>query len=135
MTGKAGIALFILSVTSALLLGAAKPASAEGVAAATIAQHLDRGKYSSTEIKSYLKDLKGKEVSAHGRVSEVLTMRGSTRVVVFIDAPGKRNFIVDVYVKDGASFRKNDRVTCTGEFSKANMFTLNGIAIKGSCKK
>lgn len=106
------------------------------VDAKEIATRLDKSKYTSAEIKSYLKDLKSKEVTAEGKVDEILTGKTGTRVVVLVDVPNRtKNFVVDVYVSDASGLHKGDGVSCKGDYSKYNMFTLNGITLKGSCKK
>ena len=124
------IALFVLS------FAAAGSFAGEAVNAVDIAQHMNKGKYSSAEIKSYLKELKGKQVSAHGKVDDIMTGKSGTRVVLQVTVPGKSaHFVVDVYVKDAGNLHRGDKVSCTGEYTKYNMLTLNGIAIKGSCSK
>lgn len=112
-------------------------ASAEqAVDAKEIAPRMDKTKYASAEIKSYLKDLKDKEVIAGGKIDEILTGKTGTRVVVHVDVPNTtKNFVVDVYVESAEQFHKGDTVSCRGKYSKYNMFTLNGITLKGSCKK
>ncbi len=119
------------------LLSAASLVSAEeSLDAVTIAQHLDKSKYTTTEVKNYLKDLKDKQVTAQGKLHEVLTGKTGIKVVVYVDVPKRSTyFIVDTFVEDASNLHKGDRVTCTGRYSKYNLFTLNGITIKGACKK
>lgn len=120
-----------------LLLWSTSSASAEeALDAVAIAQHLDKTKYTTTEVKNYIKDLKDKQVIAKGKLHEVLTGKTGTKVVVYVDVPNKSTyFIVDTIVEDASGLHKNDRITCTGKYVKYNMFSLNGITIKGSCKK
>ncbi|HWR73501.1 MAG TPA: hypothetical protein VN604_10045 [Nitrospirota bacterium] len=119
------------------LLGSTSSVSAEeALDAVAIAQHLDKSKYTTTEVKNYIKDLKNKQVIARGKLHEVLTGKTGIKVVVYVDVPNKSTyFIVDTLVENASGLHKNDRITCTGEYVKYNMFTLNGITIKGSCKK
>ncbi len=131
-------ALFMLAGSAGLLFSASLSASAGGeVSAQTIAEHMNKSKYSSAEIKSYLKDLKGKEITADGKIDNILTGKTGTRVVVFVDIPGRSTyFVVDVYVSNSSGLHKNDRVSCKGTYSKYNWFSLNGITLKeGSCNK
>ncbi|HET6490022.1 MAG TPA: hypothetical protein VFG28_09680 [Syntrophales bacterium] len=109
----------------------------QAVNAKTVAEHMDKSKYSSAEIKSYLKGLKGSEITAEGKIDEILSGKTGNRVVVFVKIPGReREFVVDVYVSDSGKLNKNDQVSCKGEYAKYNMFTLNGIALKdGTCTK
>ena len=109
---------------------------AEQVTAADVANHMDKSKYSSADIKQYLKALKGEQVSAEGKVDDVLTGKTGVKIVVLVEIPGRsREFVVDVRTKDAATVHKGDRVSCKGEYTKYNMFTLNGIGIEGSCSK
>ncbi len=136
MIKRIGIATVCLFVAAGIFIKTPGGAAAQAVPAKAVAEHMDKSKYSSAEIKSYLKDLKGKEITADGKIDEILTGKSGTRVVVFVNIPGRsRDFIVDVYVNDAKDFRKGDGVSCKGEYTKYNMFTLNGIAIKGSCSK
>lgn len=137
MIKKIGIVTLSLFVAASLcMIGSTKAAAEQAVHAKAVAEHMDKSKYSSAEIKSYLKDLKGKEVTADGKIDEILTGRTGTRVVVFVDIPGRsRDFVVDVYVHEAGNLHKGDRVSCKGEYAKYNMFTLNGITLKGSCNK
>jgi acyl-coenzyme A thioesterase PaaI-like protein len=120
-----------------LLCSASSASAEEALNAVAIAQHLDKTKYTTTEVKNYIKDLKGKQVIAQGKLHEVLTGKtGNIKVVVYVDVPNKSTyFIVDTIVEDASGLHKNDRITCTGEYIKYNPFSLNGITIKGSCKK
>ena len=122
--------------TGLLLFTASSAPAEEALDAVTIAQHLDKSKYTTTEVKNYIKDLKDKQVIAQGKLHEVLTGKTGTKVVVYVDIPNKSTyFIVDTLVEDASGLHKNDRVTCTGKYVKYNPFSLNGITIKGSCKK
>ena len=119
-----------------LLCSTSSGSAEEPLNAVTIAQHFDKTKYTTTEVKNYIKDLKDKQVIAQGKLHEVLTGKTGTTVVVYVDVPNKSTyFIVDTIVEDASGLHKNDRITCTGEYVKYNMFSLNGITIKGSCKK
>lgn len=132
------LATFILAGAAGLLFSATLSHSAGGeVNAQTVAEHMNKSKYASAEIKSYLKNLKGKEITADGKINNILTGRTGTRVVVYVDIPGRSTyFIVDVYVKNSSGLHKNDRVSCKGTYSKYNWFSLNGITLKeGSCSK
>lgn len=135
---KSAIRMFAGMILGAgLLLWSTSSASAEeALDAVAIAQHLDKTKYTTTEVKNYIKDLKDKQVIAKGKLHEVLTGKTGTKVVVYVDVPNKSTyFIVDTIVEDASGLHKNDRITCTGKYVKYNMFSLNGITIKGSCKK
>jgi hypothetical protein len=126
-------AMFMVSGVAILSPG---PAQAEQVTAADVADHMDKSKYSSADIKKYLKALKGEQVSAEGKVHDVMTGKTGVKVVVSVDIPGRsKDFVVDVRTKDAAALHKGDRVSCKGEYIKYNMFTLNGIGIDGSCSK
>ena len=112
------------------------PADAGQVTAADVADHMDKSKYSTADVKQYLKALKGEQVSAEGKVDDVLTGKTGVKIVVLVEIPGRsREFVVDVRTKDAATVHKGDRVSCKGEYTKYNMFTLNGIGIEGSCSK
>lgn len=121
--------MFILYQSAAL--------AAQAVNAKTVAEHMDKSKHSTSEIKSYLKELKGGEVTAEGKVNDVLTGKTGNRVVVFVNVPGRdKDFVVDVYVDDASKLHKGDHVSCKGKYAKYNMFTVNGITLKdGSCSK
>ncbi len=105
--------------------------------AATIAQHMNKEKYTKSEIKSYMKDMKGKDVTASGKVQDVESGKRGEKVVLWITVPGReKNFVVDAIVDDVSKFHKNDSVTCTGKFEKYNIFSLNGLTLKDSkCSK
>jgi len=129
------IVISILVVSGVAILSPG-PARAGQVTAADVAEHMDKSKYTSADIKQYLKALKGQQVSAEGKVDDVLTGKTGVKIVVFVDIPGRsREFVVDVHNKDAVAVHKGDRVSCTGEYAKYNMFTLNGIGIEGSCSK
>jgi hypothetical protein len=109
----------------------------QAVNAKTVAEHMDKGKYSASEIKSYLKGLKGNEITADGRIDEILTGKTGNRVVVFVKVPGRgKEFVVDVFVDDAGKLHKGESVSCKGEYAKYNMFTVNGITLKnGKCSR
>lgn len=108
----------------------------EPLNAVTIAQHLDKTNYTTAEVKNYIKGLKSKRVIAQGKLHEVLTGKTGIKVVVYVDVPDRSTyFIVDTVVENASGLQKNDIVTCTGDYVKYNMFSLNGITIRGSCKK
>ena len=112
------------------------PAHAGQVTAVDVADHMDKSKYSTADVKQYLKALKGEQVSAEGKVHDVQTGKTGVKIVVSVDIPGRsRNFVVDVHTKDAVAVHKGDWVSCKGEYVKYNMFTLNGIGINGSCSK
>ena len=126
-------AMFMVSGVAILSPG---PAHAGQVTVADVADHMDKSKYSSADIKKYLKALKGEQVSAEGKVHDVLTGKTGVKIVVSVDIPGRsKDFIVDVHTKDASAVHKGDRVSCKGNYVKYNMFTLNGIGIDGSCSK
>lgn len=130
------IGMVTVCLLTAGIVASQGAAAEQAVPAKAVAEHMDKAKYTSADIKSYLKDLKGKEVTADGKIDEILTGRTGTRVVVFVDISGRsRYFVVDVYVNDAKDLHKGDAVSCRGEYTKYNMFTLNGIALKGSCSK
>ena len=129
------VSMLMVSGMAILSPGAAQAGQAT---AADVAEHMDKSKYTSADIKKYLKALKGEQVSAEGKVHEVLTGRSGVKVVVSVNIPGRsQEFIVDVHSKDAANVhvQKGDRVSCKGEYERYNMFTLNGIGIEGSCSK
>ncbi len=107
------------------------------VNAETVAEHMDKSRYSSSDIKSYLKGLKGRGIAAQGKVKDVMVGKTGNRVVVFVNVPGrKKDFVVDVYVDNAHKLHKGDHVSCRGEYAKYNMFTVNEITLKdGSCSK
>lgn len=112
------------------------PVHAGQVTAADVAEHMDKSKYTSADIKKYLKELKGEQVSAEGKVHDVLTGKTGVKIVVSVEIPGRsKDFVVDVHTKDASTVHKDDRVSCSGKYVKYNMFTLNGIGIDGSCSK
>lgn len=114
------------------------PGSAQAgqTTAADVADHMDKSKYTSADIKKYLKALKGEQISAAGKVDDVLTGKTGVKIVVSVEIPGRsKEFTVDVHTKDASSVHKGDRVSCKGEYVRYNMFTLNGIGIDGSCSK
>jgi len=121
--------LFILSQNIA--------AAGQAADAKNVAEHMDKGKYSSSEIKSYLKELKGNTVTADGKVNDIMTGKTGNRVVVYVNVPSRgKDFVVDVYVDDASKLHKGDHVSCKGNYVKYNMFTVNGITLKdGSCTK
>ncbi len=105
--------------------------------AKTVGEHMDKSKYSTAEVKAYIKDLKGKQITADGKINEILSGKTGNRVVVFVKVPGRpKEFVVDVYVDDASKLHKGDQVSCKGEYAKYNMFTVNGITLKdGTCRK
>jgi hypothetical protein len=129
--------LFLTVFVAAVLLVSMQAAAAEqGVNAKTVAEHMDKGKYSSKEIKTYLKDLKGATINADGKIREILSGKTGIRVVLSVAAGRNNDFVVDVYVNEAGSLHAGDKVSCKGEYSRYNGWTLNGIALKnGSCAK
>ncbi|OGW33825.1 MAG: hypothetical protein A2010_06355 [Nitrospirae bacterium GWD2_57_9] len=124
----------VILIAAALVFAVAGTAAAESAKA--VAEHMDKGKHTSSDIKAYLKGLKGKTVTAEGRVNDVLSGKTGNKVVLFVDTPKSKDFVVDVYVDDASKLHKGDQVSCKGEYARYNMFTLNGITLKdGSCKK
>jgi hypothetical protein len=111
--------------------------AAQAVNAVTVAEHLDKGKYTSREIKTYLKGLKGQEIAVNGKINDIMSGKTGTRVVVFTHVPGRdKDFVVDVYVDNASNLHKGNQVSCSGTYHRYNMFTLNGVTlIKGSCSK
>ncbi len=127
-------AAFVAAVVAILSFAAA--AAEKAVNAKAVAEHMDKSKYSSSEIKTYLKGLKGGTIAADGKIRDILTGKTGNRVVLSVAAGRSNDFVVDVYVDDASSLHKGDHVSCTGEYAKYNMFTVNGITLKdGSCKK
>ncbi|HAR45895.1 MAG: hypothetical protein A2X56_00170 [Nitrospirae bacterium GWC2_57_13] len=121
-----------------ILAGMSAAAYGGTVSAVQIAQRLDKTKHTTAEIKSFLKGLKGQQVQADGRVNDVRIGKKNAKVVVLVKVPERsQEFVVDVQMETNAAekFRKDERVACTGEFVRHNNFTLNGVVIKGSCKK
>ncbi len=109
----------------------------QSVNATTVAEHMDKSKNSSSDIKSYLKELKGKEITANGKIKDVLSGKTGNRVVVYVKVPGrKKDFVVDVYVDDAGNLHKGSQVSCRGTYRKYNMFTVNGITLTdGKCSR
>jgi len=134
---KTRTGLFLTVLVAAVLLVSMQAAAAEqAVNAKTVAEHMDKGKYSASEIKTYLKGLKGGTITADGKVHDILTGKTGTRVVLSVAAGRNNDFVVDVYVNDASAIHNGDKVSCSGEYVKYNMFTVNGITLKnGSCKK
>jgi len=128
------VVLISLMIAAGLVLGPPMAsAGGETVNAVDVAHHMDKAKYSSADIKSYLKGLKGKEISAHGKVNEVLTGKSGIKVVLHINIPGKSSpFVVDVQTSESGHIHKGETVSCRGEFVRAGML---GIVLKGSCGK
>jgi hypothetical protein len=127
------LSMFVFAV---LFLPMRATAAGQMVNAKTVADHMDKGKYSSSEIKSYLKGLKGATITTDGKIREILTGKTGTRVVLSVAAGRSGDFVVDVYVKEAGSLHSGDKVSCKGEYSRYNNWTLNGIALKnGSCSK
>jgi len=127
---------FLLFMAAGVVILSPAPSHAGQVTAAEVADHMDKTKYSSDDIKSYLKALKGKQIVADGKVDDVKTGRTGAKIVVKVEVPGRsKDFVVDVRTKSAAALHKGDRVSCKGEYTKYNMFTLNGIGIDGSCSK
>jgi hypothetical protein len=134
MVKKTGIMMSALFASGMLL---AVQASAETVDVKTIAKHLDKGKYTKSEIKDYMKDMKGKEVTAEGHVNDIERGKRNEKIVVWVDVPGReKKFVVDALVEDASGFHMNDAIACKGNFSKYNIFSLNGVTIKDAkCTK
>ena len=129
----------LFTVISLQVLVTAPAQAADAVEAATVADHMDKTKYSSKEIKSYMKGLKGKDVVAAGKVDNIHGQpRQEAKVVVDVTIPGRGTlFVVDVHMpqSEADKLRKNDRVSCRGQFRRYNPWTLNGIVLQGSCTK
>ena len=138
MLKRSSSVMMTIFIVAGLLTAVCAAATAgQAVNAKTVAEHMDKSKYSSHEIKSYLKGLKGSEITADGKVNDILTGKTGNRVVLFVNVPGRdKDFVVDVYVDDAGKLHKGDHLSCKGEYSKYNMFTVNGITLKdGSCSK
>jgi hypothetical protein len=130
------IGMAIFAAAGLLMTVSLALAAGQAVNAKTVAEHMDKSKYSSSEIKSYLKGLKGETITADGKIHDILTGKTGTRVVLSVNAGRSNDFVVDVYVDDASKLHKDEHVSCKGEYAKYNMFTVNGIALKGgSCSK
>jgi hypothetical protein len=129
--------LFLTVFIAAVLLVSMHAAAAEqAVDAKAVAEHMDKGKYSSSEIKTYLKSLKGGTITADGKIRDIMTGKTGNRVVLSVAAGRNNDFVVDVYVDDASALHNGDKVKCSGDYVKYNIFTVNGITLKnGSCKK
>ncbi len=138
MVGRfAGIVAVVCAAAGAFTFFGDMAVAGQAVNAETVAGHMDKNKYSTSDIKSYLKGLKGHSIAAQGKVKDVMVGKTGNRVVVFVNVPGrKKDFVVDVYVDKADKLHKGDRVSCKGEYAKYNLFTVNGITLKdGSCSK
>ena len=129
----------IRMVIAAAAVVLAASAALAAVSAATIAGRMNKDKYTTSEIKAYMKDLKGQTVTASGKVHDIQGQpRKKAKVVLVVPGAGKKGkFIVDVHMPqdDSKKFRKNDQVICTGDFVRYNIYTLNGITLRGACRK
>ncbi len=135
MNARTGLFLTVF-IAAVLLVSMQASAAEQTVDAKTVAEHMDKGKYSSSEIKTYLKGLKGGTITADGKIHEILTGKTGTRVVLSVAAGRNNDFVVDVYVDDASALHNGNQVKCSGEYAKYNIFTVNGITLKnGSCKK
>ncbi len=135
MHTRTGLFLTVIAA-SVLLVSVQANAAGQAVSAKTVAEHMDKGKYSSSEIKSYLKGLKGETITADGKVQDIMVGKSGTRVVLSVAAGRNGDFVVDVFVDDAGKLHKGERASCKGEYSKYNMWTVNGITLKnGSCSK
>lgn len=130
------VTLCVLAALGLIALSSGTATAGAALNAAEVAEHMDKTKYSSDDVKSYLKALKGKQIVAEGKVDDVITGRTGAKIVVQVNVPGRsREFVVDVRVKEAGKFHKGDRASCEGRYAKYNMFTLNGIGIDGHCSK
>ncbi len=134
MAKRIGIVAVSLFLASGLLTAMhATAAEKEAVDAKTVAEHLDKTKYSSSDIRSYMKDLKDKQVTVTGKVQDVVSGKTGTKVVIHLNVPNyKYAFVVDVQVSDAGDIHKGDMVSCKGEYIRSGIF---GIVLKGSCAK
>jgi hypothetical protein len=125
-----------LFLAAGLLLAAGTAAAQKPVNANTVAERMNKNKYSSAEVKTYLKDLKGRTVTADGRIKDMMTGKTGNRIVLSVKAGKSNNFVVDVYADNIKTLHKGDEVSCTGTYVKYNPFTVNGITLKdGVCSK
>lgn len=124
-----------MGIAAGIILTASVTAVAgQAVNARTVAERMDKQKYTSSEIKTYLRGLKGRTITVDGRVHDVLIGKTGNRVVLHVDTPKPKDFVVDVFVDSAPKMRKNDSVICKGVYSRYNIFTVNGIILKGgSC--
>ena len=83
-TGNKGMRLILAA--GMLMTVAATAIAGDLVNASTIADHMDKGKYSSGEIKTYLKGLKGSSVAADGKIQDIMTGKTGNRVVLSVNA-------------------------------------------------
>jgi hypothetical protein len=130
------VMLCVLVALGVIVVSSGTATAGAAVNAADVAEHMDKTKYSSDDVKGYLRALKGKQIVAEGKVDDVITGKTGAKIVLSVDVPGRsRNFVVDVRVKEAGKFHKGDRASCEGRYAKYNMFTLNGIGINGHCSK
>ena len=106
------------------------------VNAVEIAQRLDKTKYTSDQIKGYVRKLNKKtKVVATGTVRDVKSGRSGTKVVLHVTVPGrKRKFLVAVMVNNAQNIRRGQSATCSGKYLRYSRFDLNGVTIEGSCR-
>ncbi len=133
-TSKTAMSIFM--VAGLLMILNVTAIAAEAVNATTVAERMDKTKYASSEIKSYLKGLKGNTITADGNIKDILTGKTGNRVVLHVNAGKSGDFVVDVYADTITDLHKGDHVSCKGKYAKYNPFTVNGITLReGSCSK
>lgn len=138
-TRFAALMMIAMILCAPLMVAPSSSYAEEAVQAADIADHMDKTKYTAVEIKTYMRNLKNKQVVATGKVDNVHTLpRQEAKTVVHVSIPGRSTlFVVDVHMlqAEAGALHKNDTVTCTGTFRRYNPWTLNGIVLQGSCSK
>ncbi len=134
MTKSVGIVTVSLFLAvNMLVVGNVQSAAGEAVNARTVAEHMDKSKYSTADIKSYVRDLKDKEIVASGKVHNVLSGRYGAKVVIRLNIPGNESpFIIDIRMNEVENIHKGDTISCKGAFVRAGSF---GIVVEGSCTK
>ena len=99
-----------------------------------VADHADKTKYTSAEIKKFARSAKGKKITVEGKVLDVKTGRSGNKVSLLTRAGETGKFKVDVMAKDIRGLRKGSEVTCTGKFHRFGSSLRGMVMIDGKCK-
>ena len=99
-----------------------------------VADHADKTKYTSSEIKGFARDAKGKKITVEGKILDVKTGRSGKKVSLLTRAGHTEKFKVDVMVEDISGLRKGNHVTCTGKFHRYGSNLRGMVMVDGKCK-
>ncbi|MGE5892798.1 MAG: hypothetical protein ACM34I_01965 [bacterium] len=140
MSGKSFSFFYFLSsvlfIVHFLSAGCVTAEPRKTLPASEVLERLDQSKYTTAQIKEYLKSIEGSRIKGEGKVVNVLGGKlGKMRVTVL--APGsrpKKGYNIVLYTGQNAvaELNINDRISLEGELGRASFIGGGSIDVKAA---